>query len=243
MSDARDAAASSSRDWIDYYDSAHMFYVNARHRDVHFQIIADDIIAMIPSADATVLDYSCGEALAADRVAAACAQLILVEPAPSVRARLAARFGDHPRIAIRSLEDIAALPAHSVDLVTMNSVAQYLTPDELDATLVAIRRLLKPTGRFVLGDVLDPRVGMFADAWALIVFGAKHGFLIDALIGLVRTALSDYWHLRQRIGLTRYAPADIIARLVRAGFSAARAPVNFGHNQRRMTFVATPCAS
>ncbi|MGB3272075.1 MAG: methyltransferase, partial [Xanthobacteraceae bacterium] len=63
--------------WIDYYDSTHTIYVSRRHRDLHFQAIADDIIGYIPTPDAVVLDYACGEALSAGRVAAACGLLIL----------------------------------------------------------------------------------------------------------------------------------------------------------------------
>ena len=53
------------KDWIDFYDSAHSIYVSARHRDLHFQLIADHIAAYLPSSDAVVIDYSCGEALSA----------------------------------------------------------------------------------------------------------------------------------------------------------------------------------
>ncbi|TAK47989.1 MAG: class I SAM-dependent methyltransferase [Xanthobacteraceae bacterium] len=230
----------STGHWIDYYDSAHTLYVSERHRRLHFKVIADGIIAAIPSPDAAVLDYSCGEALDAGRVAHACGRLILAEPAPTVRARLTARFAGHPNIEVRSLDELAGLPPHSLDLVTVISVAQYLTPDELDATFALVRRLLRPGGLLVLGDVLDPRVGMFADAWSLIRFGARAGFLIDAVLGLMRTALSDYRYLRWRLGLTRYSEAAMLAKLAAAGFSARRAPENLGHNPWRMTFVATP---
>ena len=67
----------------------------------------------------------------------------------------------------------------------------------------------------------------------------RNGFFTDALWGLARTALSDYWQLRQSIGLQRYAVTDIIAKLQAAGFSAALAPKNVGYNPSRMTFVAT----
>ena len=72
-------------DWIDYYDSTHTIYASRLHRDLHFQLIARDIIGYISSANAVVLDYACGEALSAARVAEACGQLILAEPAPGVR--------------------------------------------------------------------------------------------------------------------------------------------------------------
>src|SRR5581483_9144290 len=72
-------------DWIDYYDSTHTIYASRLHRDLHFQLIARDIIGYISSPDAVVLDYACGEALSAARVADACGKLILAEPAPGVR--------------------------------------------------------------------------------------------------------------------------------------------------------------
>jgi len=225
-------------DWIDYYDSTHTIYASRLHRDLHFQLIARDIIGYISSPEAVVLDYACGEALSAAKVAAACGQLILAEPAPGVRGRLIARFAPDTRIRVRSLDDIRKMAENSVDLVVMNSVAQYLTPAELDAAFAVIRRLLKPGGRLVLGDILRPEVGMPRDVIALLRFAATHGFLRDALIGLVSTALSDYRQLRARVGLQRYGEAEMIAKLAAAGFTASRAHSNIGHNPWRMTFVA-----
>lgn len=225
-------------DWIDYYDSTHTIYVSKQHRDVHFALIARDIIGYISSPDAVVLDYACGEALSAPRVADACGKLILAEPAPGVRGRLIARFAPNTKIRVRSLDELRGMDEASVDLAVMNSVAQYMTPDELDAAFAVIRRALKPTGRLVLGDILDPNVGMGGDVLALLRFGASHGFLKDALIGLVRTALSDYRQLRAKVGLQRYSEAAMLAKLQAAGFSAVRAPQNIGHNASRMTFVA-----
>lgn len=225
-------------DWIDYYDSTHTIYASKLHRDLHFQLVARDIIGYIPAPDAVVLDYACGEALSAAQVAEACGQLILAEPAPGVRGRLIARFAPLTKIRVRSLDDLRHMHEKSVDLVVMNSVAQYMTPDELDGALAVIRRLLKPGGRLVLGDVLRPEVGMLRDVMALLRFARSHGFLRDALTGLISTALSDYRQLRSRIGLHRYGETEMIAKLATAGFNAARAPYNIGHNPWRMTFVA-----
>lgn len=225
-------------DWIDYYDSTHTIYASKKHRDLHFEVIARDIIGYIASKDEVVLDYSCGEALSAARVADACGMLILAEPAPGVRGRLIARFAPNTRIRVRSLEDVRKMRERSIDLVVMNSVAQYMTPQELDTALLIIRRLLKPGGRLVLGDILRPEVGMASDVLALLRFAARHGFLRDALIGLVSTALSDYRELRAKVGLTRYSEADMMAKLTAAGFTASCAHQNIGHNPWRTTFVA-----
>jgi SAM-dependent methyltransferase len=227
-------------DWIDYYDSTHTIYVSRLHRDVHFRQIAEDIIRYIPAPDAVVLDYSCGEALSAGLVAAACGRLILAEPAPGVRGRLIARFAPNLKIRVRSLEELRHMEPGSVDLVVMNSVAQYMTPDDLDRALLVLRRLLKPKGRLVLGDILQPNVGMVADVTALLRMARQHGFLKDALVGLVRTALSDYRQLRNTIGLQRYDEVEVLDKLTAAGFVAVRAEQNIGHNPSRMTFVAQP---
>jgi ubiquinone/menaquinone biosynthesis C-methylase UbiE len=225
-------------EWIDYYDSTHTIYASRLHRALHFQVIARDIIGYISSPDAVVLDYACGEALSAANVAEACGKLYLAEPAPGVRGRLIGRFAPNTKIRVRSLDDLRTMTEKSLDLVVMNSVAQYMTPAELDSAFTVIRRLLKPGGRLVLGDILRPEVGMFRDVLALLRFALAHGFLKDALIGLMSTALSDYRQLRSRVGLQRYGEAEMIAKLTTAGFTASRAGRNIGHNPWRMTFVA-----
>ncbi|MDP3078131.1 class I SAM-dependent methyltransferase [Bradyrhizobium sp.] len=225
-------------DWIDYYDSTHTIYASRLHRDLHFQIIARDIIGYISSPDAVVLDYACGEALSAAKVADACGKLYLAEPAPGVRGRLIARFAPNTKIRVRSLDDLRKMEEKSIDLAVMNSVAQYMTPAELDQAFAVVKRLLKPGGRLVVGDILRPEVGMVRDVAALLRFALTHGFLKDALVGLVSTALSDYRQLRAKVGLQRYSEAGMVAKLAASGFTASRAHSNIGHNPWRMTFVA-----
>jgi ubiquinone/menaquinone biosynthesis C-methylase UbiE len=227
-------------DWIAFWDSKHAIYVNARHLDVHYRRIADDVVRYVPSRTASVLDFGSGEAWHADRIAEAAGRLILIDAAPSVRASLLARFGDHPAIEVRSPQDLSTLDDRSIDFVLMHSVAQYLSSAEFSATLVRLRRLLKPGGLLLLGDVLRPDVPVVTDVLTLLSFAAANGFFFAALAGLVRTARSDYRRLRSTLGLTRYSQADIEARLEAAGFSATRAPANIGHNWARMTFLARP---
>jgi SAM-dependent methyltransferase len=226
-------------DWIDFYDFKHsVIYVNARHRDVHYRIIAEDLRKYVPSPTAQVLDYGCGEATSAGLVAAACGRLVLVEAAPNVRASLAMRYAGDPKIAVISAEQAAALPKASFDLIVMHSVAQYLSADELDRMLKLFRTLLKPDGSFVLGDIVPPRLAAPAAALALLRFGAANGFFWAAAFGLMRIFVSDYLRLRKTVGLSHYSEAAILEKLKNAGFAAKRAERNIGHNQRRMTFLA-----
>jgi SAM-dependent methyltransferase len=226
------------RDWISFWDSDHSIYVNARHFDVHYRTIADMIVAHVPSPDAVVLDFGCGEALHADRVAAACRRLILVDAAPKVRAALAGRFSATPTIEVRAPAELADAADRSIDLVVLHSVAQYLTAAEFGALLMLFHRLLRPGGLLLIGDVIPPHVSAFADAMALLNYGAANGFLLAALRGLLRTAVSDYTKLRSRIGITLYTEAEMLQRLEAAGFTATRAKANVGPNPARMTFLA-----
>ena len=73
-------------EWIDYYDSTHTIYASKLHRDLHFEVIARDIIGYISSPDAVVLDYACGEALSAAKVADACGSCISPSPRPACAA-------------------------------------------------------------------------------------------------------------------------------------------------------------
>ncbi len=224
-------------DWIAFWDSEHSIYVNARHRDVHYRTVAQDIAAHVPQG-AAVLDYGCGEALHAGIVAAKAGRLILCEAAPKVRASLATRFAGDAKIAVRAPDEVAALADASLDVAVLHSVAQYLTPGELSALLILFHRLLRPGGTLIVGDVIPPDVSAATDAMALLRFAAANGFLLAALTGLARTLVSDYWSLRTGLGLARYGEAEIMAALTAAGFAASRAPNNIGHNRARMTFLA-----
>ena len=225
-------------DWIDFYDFKHsVIYVNARHREVHYRTIAEDIRKYIPSPTAHVLDYGSGEARSADLVAAACGQLVLAEAAPNVRAALTMRYAGHPKIAVTTSEQASALPKASFDLIVMHSVAQYLSESELECLLAMFRALLKPDGLLVLGDIVPPHFSAPSAALALLRFGAANGFFWAAASGLVRIFVSDYLRLRKTVGLSHYTEGAIMEKLRRAGFTAERATENIGHNQRRITFL------
>ena len=226
--------------WLKFWDSSHSIYVNARHRDVHYSLIAQQIAALVPSPQARVLDYGCGEALHADLVAAAAGELLLCEGAPRVRAGIAARFAGNAKIRAVAPEEIERVADHSLDLIVLHSVAQYLTPDELAKLFALFHRLLNSDGMFVVSDIIPSDVAASTDALALLRFGTAKGFFIAAVTGLVRTVLSDYWRLRTRYGLTRYGEAAMTEKLAAAGFAAQRAAHNIGHNQARMAFVSRP---
>jgi SAM-dependent methyltransferase len=225
--------------WIDFYDFKHsVIYVNARHRDVHYRVIAEDIRGYVPSPSANVLDYGCGEATSAELLANAAGHLTMVEAAPNVRAALTARYDGNPKITVIAADDIEAQPAASFDLIVMHSVAQYLTEADLMRLLGIFHRLVKPDGLVIVGDIVPPHMAAPAAAWALLRFGAANGFFWAAVGGLIRIFVSDYLKLIKTFGLSHYTERAMLDKLAAAGFKATRAKRNIGHNQRRMTFLA-----
>jgi SAM-dependent methyltransferase len=226
--------------WLAFWDKPQSIYVNARHKDVHYRLIAEELATLVPSPTARVLDYGCGEARHADLVAAAARELLLSDGAPSVRSAIGARFAANPKIRTLAPEEVERLPDQSLDFVALHSVAQYLAPEQTQSLLQSFRRLLRPTGILLVSDVIPPQVTAATDIAALLRFAAANGFLLAAIGGVVRTVFSDYRRLRARLGLTRFSEAAMKEKLATAGFAAQRVPKNIGHNQARMAFIARP---
>jgi SAM-dependent methyltransferase len=239
------AAASPPADaapsWLAFWSRPNRIYVNERHLEAHYARIGNDLLRLIGRRAApVVLDFGCGEALAAPRLAAACRRLLLYDAVADLRARVARRFEDDPRIAVLSPEAWRSLPPASVDVMVVNSVIQYLGADELDDLLQRTRRALSPAGEAIFADVIPPGVGPVDDALQLLAAARAHGFVGAALAGLLLTLFSDYRRLRRSVGLRAFAEAEFRRLLARHGLAAERLPANVGFHRKRMAFLARP---
>src|ERR1700721_2486652 len=179
--------------WLEFWDGSGAPYINARHKGGHSRLIAKDIPPLVPAPQARVLDYGCGEALHADIVAAAAGELFLCEAAPGVREGLTDRFAGQRNIHVLAPHEATRLEEHSLDLIVLHSVAQYMTAGGVSGLFGLFHRLLKSDGMLVVSDVIPPKVAAATDALALLRFGAHNGFFFAAVWGLLRTLLSNYW--------------------------------------------------
>jgi SAM-dependent methyltransferase len=224
--------------WREFWNGEHSIYVNQRHKVLHYDRIARDLAAYIPSPSAIVLDYGCGEALSAAALAEKCGTLYLYDAAPSVQEKLRGRFASYRNIVVLSSDGLDTIGEGSLDLIIANSLLQYLQHREFEDLLEIWDSKLKADGRLVIADVLPPDLDAIADVRALLEFAWRGGFLLAALGGLGKTFFSDYRRLRNEVGLTRYAPEDLFTLLAAHGFVGEQSAQNLGHNQLRMTFVA-----
>jgi hypothetical protein len=100
--------------------------------------------------------------------------------------------------------------------------------------------LLAPGGTLIVADIIPPNAGAVADVVSLLRYAARHGFLLAALGGLARTAVSPYRKLRSQLGIAQYTEADFTQRLHAAGYTVERLKHNLEHNPARMSFRARP---
>ncbi|WP_316976052.1 class I SAM-dependent methyltransferase [Shumkonia mesophila] len=232
--------AGSVASWLDFWDAEHSIYVNRRHVEAHYRRLFADIAPLLPPGPFTLMDYGCGDALMAPALVKRGGRVLLFEQAPARRAGLARRFAGMDGVAVLDEAGWRALPAESCDLVLLISVIQYLDRAALAALLAALRPLLSPGGRLVIGDIVGPEAGMIKDVVALLTFAAGNGFLLAALAGLARTWLSDYRKIRQRLGFTSYTPDGLAALLAEGGWRSERLAWNIGHAGHRRSMVAWP---
>ena len=237
----KDNITTSGNLWADFWSGEHPIYANARHAAVHYQRIAADVTALLKDRTRpTVLDWGCGDAFGAPAIAQACGELLLYDAVGPVQKRIAARFAGVAGIRVLDDEAWRSLPAGSVDVIVMNSVAQYMSQDDLGAVLDGFRRRLRQEGVVYLADIIPPDAGMLPDVLSLLATGARHGFFFAACLGLARTWFSSYRQIRDQAGFSTYDERGIGELAARHGFRAERLRANVGFNQQRMTFGLRP---
>lgn len=230
---------SAASAWGEFWNRAETgVYVNQRNLEAHFACLTAGLAPHMPASGA-VLDYGCGDALAAGELAQRCDRLTLYDAAPAVRQRLKARYASHPRVRIAESDDADALPDGGFDVVTVVSVIQYVPPDDLPALLRRWRALLKPGGCLILADVVPPGTPLLRDVASQLSFAAANGFLVPAVLGIVKLALSDYRKIRKTAGFSMYDAESMLELLSAAGFQAKRLTPNIGPTPHRLSFKAT----
>jgi SAM-dependent methyltransferase len=228
-----------TQSWLSYWDAPNKSYVSERHKQAHYDVLFEGARPYLPPGPGkVVLDWGCGDALAAERMAAICGNMFLYDAAISTRARLQRRYADHPGIRVIDDAGLDALSDGSVDLIVVNSVVQYLTEDEFGMALARFHGALKPGGSFLLGDVIDPATPMARHVATFLGFALRRGFLLSAAAGLVSSFTSRYRTLQKDVGLKSYTQAQMLTTLAQRGFVAERLARNIAVSPHRSSYLA-----
>jgi len=228
------------KSWFDYWNRPNGIFVSETHKRAHYRHIFSNVLPFLPrGSGSAMLDWGCGEAFAADWMAAECERIYLYDPADVVRARLRERYKDHRRIVVIGGDQVNGLPSECLDLILINSVFQYLTQEQLVTALLDLRRLLKPVGRFLIGDLIAPCTAMWQHVRIFLTFAYREGFLMSAIAGLVGTFLPSYNSLKRQHDLSEYSEAELLRIFELCKLNGRRLPRNIAVSPIRSSYIAT----
>lgn len=227
------------KSWLDFWNAPNAIYANSCHRRVHSAKVLAGVSRFVPTGGAAVvLDWGCGDAIAADALAQSCRMLLLFEPAPTTRGRLIVAYAGHPKIEVLDEAKFEAVAPASLDLIVVNSVLQYLSHQQFADALRLFRRLLKNDGRLLIGDIIEPDTPMLRHVIRFLRFAWQNGFFLAGILSLARNLKSPYCQLRRNAGYACYQVADMLAVLEDNGFVGERLPSNIAVSQLRSSYLA-----
>ena len=188
-----------------------------------------------------ILDFGCGFGFVAALLAPVVAEVRLWDPAPGMRAAAARTTAGSPNVRFC---DLAARPparqasdrAKALDLILVNSVVQYMGPDELWGWLGCWRDMLAPGGRLVLSDLIPPAHRGMSDVVDLLRLGARHGSAVRAARDAVG-GLTHYWRTSRAAPLARVGPQLLAQHAADAGLDMSTLPRNLTHFRKRWSAV------
>jgi len=225
--------------WLDFWNAPNAIYVSRRHRKAHYAKILSGIGCFVPAGGAAVvLDWGCGDALAANDLAQTCRTLLLYDRADSTRRRLLSNYAGSPKIRVLGDAELGAVAPASVDLIIVNSVVQYLDRCQFVDALRLFQRLLKSDGKLLLGDIIAPDTPLVGHVTTFLEFAWQNGFFVAAVIGLARNFVSPYRKLRRDAGYACYTEMQMLGLLDDNGFVGERLASNIAVSQLRSSYLA-----
>ena len=185
---------------------------------------------------AVVLDWGCGDALAADDLAQSCRTLLLYDRADSTRRRLLANFAGRPKFASSTMRSLTRLrPLRSTDRRQLGR--EYLDRRQFSYALRLFHRLFTSHASLARRH---HRAGYAAcrPRHDFPAFRLENGFFVAAIIGLARNFVSPYRKLRRDAGYACYTQMQMLGLLGDNGFAGERLKSNIAVSQLRFSYLA-----
>jgi SAM-dependent methyltransferase len=227
------------KSWLDFWNAPNAIYVSPRHQKAHYAKVLSGIGRFMPAGGAAVvLDWGCGDALAANDLAQTCRTLLLYDRADSTRRRLLSHYAGSPKIRVLDDAELGAAPPASVDLIIVNSVVQYLNRRQFVDALQLFQRLLKSDGKLLLGDIVAPDTPLVGHVTTFLRFAWLNGFFVAAIFGLARNFVSPYRKLRRDSGYACYTQTQLLGLLDENGFVGERLASNIAVSELRSSYLA-----
>src|SRR5258707_3930569 len=99
------------KSWLDFWNAPNAIYVSRRHQEAHYAKVLSGIGRFMPAGgEAVVLDWGCGDALAANDLAQTCRTLLLYDGADGTRRRLLSNHADSLKIRVLDNAELNPVP-------------------------------------------------------------------------------------------------------------------------------------
>jgi ubiquinone/menaquinone biosynthesis C-methylase UbiE len=165
----------------------------------------------------TLLEIGCGTGLLSAAAAPHCRRVTSIDVSAGLLRRAQANVSQFPNVALVRA-DAVRLPLleHTVDRVLLYNVILYFGLEELDAVLAEVRRVLRPGGLLLVGDVPNPgrRLHHLVRYQGLPIAHALSSYSLFA----AKRVLKRILRLDQR-SWGWYAPAELRRVAARHGFT------------------------
>jgi SAM-dependent methyltransferase len=190
-----------------------------------------------------VLDFGCGFGFVAALLAPLVAEVCWWDASPNMRSVAERNMAVFPNARLCDLSGMPSTgPAGSnwrgapFDVILINSVAQYMAPEELWAWLRQWGAMLAPKGKIVISDLISPHHSGLSDLAHLLRFGLRYGSPLRAAneaLGGVAT----YWRTSRAVPLTRIGREELARRAMAASLDITFLPDNLTHFRKRWAAV------
>lgn len=135
---------------------------------------------------------------------------------------------------IPSLDEID----EKVDIIIVNSVLQYMSPDELKKSLIELQRICKPETRIVFSDVIPRNYSKMTDFLVQLKLSLKFNFFRKLVVYAVSNSLFSPELSLSSNYLTKYDEEELIAILSEYNFTSEKMKSNFTFSKKRYTVVS-----
>jgi SAM-dependent methyltransferase len=237
--DHKGASEGGSGRWLEYWHTPDEIFVHPAHMKHHFQCLTEGFFRFAPQIrNGQLLDYGCGEALAAERFAADGLTILLYDKSDYYRRLISGRYNESERIKVLDDASLAALPDNSLNYILLCSVIQYFDDGELHALFRFAQTHLKRGGVLILADVPPPNTSVFRDIYELLRAALHGGYFLATLRSLAYLPFSNYRRTRNDSALRNFSESELRDQLAKFDFSTRVAERNFGWSRSRKTYLA-----
>lgn len=221
-----------SEEWISYWDKYTGLYAM-------YHLIAEDYCERFhrliqPDSKTRLLDFGCGLGLIARNLSSMVGVIKVYDPSPNMleKARMTNR-------GIKNIEVLNNLDTNGLlyDLIIINSVVQYLKPEDLHDVLLQLFGHLDSEGSILITDIIPGKTSRFKEVFELarFAFRKKCPLIVARHLGVY--LMSDYSKTEHSAPLVYYSMQDLDAVAKGAGYSLKLLDENIYYNRLRYTAI------